>query len=137
MLIEKFPPKEWSYISAITELAFAEAPDKLLKHKLDALDSVMDAAKQYLNAHLPSTLVDAVVAKKTKMILEATSAKAIRELSQPPRPLYSGGRWKASENSVPEEELLLWAYVSPNAKLTSEAAARYEELYIAVFGRLP
>ena len=97
----------------------------------------MSAAKEYLNAHLLSTLVNAVVAKKSKMILEATSAEVIRELSQPPRPLYSGGRWKASEYSVPEEELLLWAYVSPNAKLPPEAAARYEELYIAVFGRLP
>ena len=48
--------------------------------------------------------------------------------------LFRSGTWREDPFSVPEEELALWAIVSPNNMLIPPAQERYMDLFTRVFG---
>ena len=58
----------------------------------------------------------------------------MKRASEPPKPDYSHGTWREDPFSVPEEELALWAIVSPNNMLIPPARERYMDLFTRVFG---
>lgn len=80
-------------------------------------------------------LVDVIMEKKSRMILDAKTIKDVRELSEPPEPRYTGNGWVVSENSVPEEEMIWWSKTSLRAPLTHEATKRYMELFKQFYGK--
>ena len=53
-------------------------------------------------------ILDAIMEKKARLILNAISIQDVLELSNPPKPYYDGGKWMCSKNSVPEEEMIWW-----------------------------
>lgn len=83
---------------------------------------------------LMKKILDAIMEKKARMILDATSIQDVRELSNPPKPYYDGNKWICSKNSVPEEEMIWWSKTSLRAPLSSEAVERYAELFKQFYG---
>lgn len=71
---------------------------------------------------------------KQKLILKAKTASEVKHASEPPKPDYSHGTWREDPFSLPEEELALWAIVSPNNMLIPPAQERYMDLFTRVFG---
>jgi len=72
--------------------------------------------------------------KKCKLILKAKTASEVKRASEPPKPDYTHGTWREDPFSVPEEELAMWAIVSPNNMLIQPAQERYMDLFTRMFG---
>lgn len=49
-------------------------------------------------------------------------------------PFYCDSTWREDPFSVPEEELAMWAIISPNNMLIQPAQERYMDLFTRVFG---
>lgn len=124
-------PRTYTYAMAIATLAIehGDEADKLLNAKFDALKKVYSTVEWYAKDGFMERLLDTIMEKKSKMILEAASIKTVRELANPPKPQYDGNKWYASPNSVPEEEMVWWSMASLRAPLAYEAVKRYEELF--------
>lgn len=129
-------PRMYTYASAITKLAFEHdnEPDKLFNEKFAALKKVYATVEWYAKDGFIDPIVDTIMEKKAQMILDATSVKDVRELSEPPKPQYDGNKWHSSKNSVPEEEMVWWSKTSLKAPLAYEAVKRYQELFKQFFG---
>ena len=72
--------------------------------------------------------------KKLKLILKAETANEVKRASEPPKPVYNYGIWREDPFSAPEEELAMWAIISPNNMLIQPAQERYMDLFTRVFG---
>lgn len=109
----------------------------LFEAKVKGLQTVNACAKRYEEEMFDKRLIIKIVRTKCKNILSATTVTAAREAATLPKPQYSYGQWLTSPMSVPEEELLLWAMVSPNCKLADYAVQRYMDLFREVYGKYP
>ena len=89
---------------------------------------------QYEKRGIRRDLLDVIFDKKLKRILKAKTASEVKRASEPPKPVYDYGTWREDPFSVPEEELAMWAIVSPNNKLIQPAQERYMDLFTRVFG---
>ena len=69
-----------------------------------------------------------------QLILKAEPANEVKRASEPPKPVYNYGTWREDPFSVPEEELAMWAIISPNNMLIPPARERYMDLFTRVFG---
>lgn len=129
-------PRMYTYAMAIAMLVIdhSDEPDKLVSEKLQALKRTFALVETYAKDGFERRIVDTIMEKKSKMILDATSVNDVRELSVPPKPYYNGNKWLSSKNSVPEEEMVWWSKVSLRAPLVSEAVKRYEELFEQFYG---
>ena len=129
-------PRMLTYAMAIAELIVSSESQKesLLAEKFEALKKSWLLLEYYASEGFDEKILDTIMEKKSKMILDATSVKDIRELSEPPKPYYTGNTWVASINSVPEEEMIWWSKASLKAPLSREATERYMELFKAFYG---
>ena len=127
----------WDYLFyfAIGELlSDPQQPKDLLDVKLRAFQKVKVLMYQYEKRGIRRDLLDVVMDKKCKLILKAKTASEVKRASDPPKPDYSHGTWRENPFSVPEEELAMWAIVSPNNMLIQPAQERYMDLFTRVFG---
>ena len=89
---------------------------------------------QYEKRGIRRDLLDVILDKKLKLILKAETANEVKRASEPPKPVYNYGTWREDPFSVPEEELAMWAIISPNNMLSQPAQERYMDLFTRVFG---
>lgn len=108
--MEERNPRMLTCAMAIAELIVNSENQKetLLAEKFEALKKSWSLLELYASEGFDEKILDAIMEKKSAMILDATSVKDIREISEPPTPYYTGNTWVASENSVPEEEMIWW-----------------------------
>ena len=126
---------DFSLVLAISELLVdPQQPSSLLDIKLYAFQQVKGLMCQYEKHGIREDLLDVILDKKLKLILKAKAASEVKRASEPPKPDYSHGTWREDPFSVPEEELALWAIVSPNNMLIPPARERYMDLFTRVFG---
>lgn len=124
-----------SLVLAIGELlADPQQPKALLEAKLYAFQQVKGLMLQYEKRGIRRDLLDVILDKKLKLILKAETANEVKRASEPPKPVYNYGTWREDPFSVPEEELAMWAIVSPNNMLILPARERYMDLFTRVFG---
>lgn len=130
-------PRMLTYAMAIAELFVSSEGQKenLLHEKFEALRKSWSYIEVYAKDGFSEEILDAIMEKKAKMILSAKTIKDVRELSEPPKPYYTGNGWAVSKNSVPEEEMVLWSKASLRAPLTQEAMERYMELFKQFYGK--
>lgn len=134
--MEERNPRMLTCAMAIAELIVNSENQKetLLAEKFEALKKSWSLLELYASEGFDEKILDAIMEKKSAMILGATSVKDIREISEPPKPYYTGNTWVASENSVPEEEMIWWSKASLKAPLSQEATERYIELFRNFYG---
>ena len=96
--------------------------------------SAKDLMLQYEKRGIRRDLLDVILDKKLKLILKAETANEVKRASEPPKPVYNYGTWREDTFSVPEEELAMWAIISPNNMLSQPAQERYMDLFTRVFG---
>ena len=124
-----------SLVLAIGELlADPQQPKALLETKLYAFQQVKGLMYQYEKRGIREDLLDVIFDKKLKLILKARTSREVKLASEPSKPDYSYGTWREGPFSVPEEELAMWAIVSPNNMLIQPAQERYMDLFTRVFG---
>lgn len=127
--------RDISVALAIGELfSDPQQPKALLDAKLHAFRKVKGLMCQYEKHGIREDLLDVIFDKKLKLILKAKTASEVKRASEPPKPDYSHGTWREDPFSLPEEELALWAIVSPNNMLIPPARERYMDLFTRVFG---
>ena len=126
---------DFSLVLAIGELlADPQQPKALLEAKLYAFQQVKGLMCQYEKHGIREDLLDVIFDKKLKLILKAKTASEVKRASEPPKPVYNYGTWREDPFSVPEEELAMWAIISPNNMLIQPAQERYMDLFTRVFG---
>ena len=114
---------DFSLVLAISELLVdPQQPSSLLDIKLHAFQKAKDLMLQYEKRGIRRDLLDVILDKKLK------------RASEPPKPVYNYGTWREDPFSVPEEELAMWAIISPNNMLSQPAQERYMDLFTRVFG---
>lgn len=130
-------PRMLTYAMAIAELITSSEGQKenLLYEKFEALRKSWSFTELYARDGFDEKILDVIMEKKSRMILDAKTIKDVRELSEPPEPHYTGNGWVVSENSVPEEEMIWWSKTSLQAPLTHEATKRYMELFKQFYGK--
>lgn len=130
-------PRMLTYAMAIVELIVDSESQKenLVHEKFEALRKFWSLVELYARDGFDEKILDAIMEKKSRMILDATTVKDIRELSEPPKPFYTGNGWAVSKNSVPEEEMIWWSKASERAPLMREAVERYAELFRQFYGK--
>lgn len=127
--------RDISVTLAIGELfSDPQQPKALLEAKLYAFQQVKGLMCQYEKHGIREDLLDVILDKKLKLILKAETANEVKRASEPPKPVYNYGTWREDPFSVPEEELAMWAIVSPNNMLIPPAQERYMDLFTRVFG---
>lgn len=113
---------DFSLVLAISELLVdPQQPSSLLDIKLHAFQKAKDLMLQYEKRGIRRDLLDVILDKKLKLILKAETANEVKRASEPPKPVYNYGTWREDPFSVPEEELAMWAIVSPNNMLIQPA----------------
>ena len=126
---------DFSLVLVISELLVdPQQPSSLLDIKLHAFQKAKDLMLQYEKHGIREDLLDVIFDKKLKLILKAKTVSEVKRASEPPKPDYSHGTWREDPFSVPEEELALWAIVSPNNMLIPPVRERYMDLFTRVFG---
>lgn len=126
---------DFSLVLAISELLVdPQKPSCLLDIKLHAFQKAKDLMLQYEKRGIRRDLLDVILDKKLKLILKAETANEVKRASEPPKPVYNYGTWRKDPFSVPEEELAMWAIISPNNMLSQPAQERYMDLFTRVFG---
>lgn len=130
-------PRILTYAMAIAELIVHSEgqKEKLLEEKFEALRKSWSLLELYANDGFDERILDVIMEKKARMILDAATIKDVRELSVPPKPQYTGNSWVTSKNAVPEEEMIWWSKASLRAPLNHEATQRYMELFKNFYGR--
>lgn len=91
---------------------------------------------EYSKQGIREDLLCIILQKKTALILEAETIESVRQAARPPRPRYNYGIWEEGPFWIPEEELAIWAIVSPNNKLSAAAQERYMDLFTRTLGPL-
>ena len=109
----------------------------LFDAKADAIRKTLEATRFYRKQVIRNDLVHVIFTKKMKMIDEATTVAVLRQITEPPKPHYTGNGFTPSPNSVPEEEMIAWSFTSLRGPLIEPAYRRYLELFRMVFGVNP
>lgn len=114
-----------------------QLPKRVLEMKVSALFGVHKRARSYREMHIRDDIVDVIMEKKRKMILDATTVQELKRICAEPKPYYTGNQFKASKYCIPEEELIAWSCTSLRAPLNAAGFNRYMQLFKEVFGFLP
>ncbi len=95
MMKNEYPQRLISYAKAIAELLLYDEVQsaKLLDEKFQALKKTWAITEHYASNGFLEVILDAIMAKKSRLILDATSVRDIREIAAPPRPRFNGSEW--------------------------------------------
>lgn len=137
MKIEDIKPRLLTYCMAIAELIIdsENQKDKIIEAKFRAIGLSWSLLEYYAKDGFSEHILDIIMEKKARLILDATTIKDINEIAEPPKPQYDGNKWWSSKNTVPEEELIWWSKASLKAPLNYEATMRYMKLIEDFFGK--
>ncbi len=114
-----------------------QLPKRVLEMKVSALYDAHKRACSYREMQIRDDIVDVIMKKKRKMILDATTVQELKCICAEPKPYYTGNQFKASKYCIPEEELIAWSCTSLHAPLNAAGFNRYMQLFKEVFGFLP
>ena len=105
-----------TYAMAIAELIVNSENQKetLLAEKFEALKKSWSLLELYASEGFDEKILDAIMEKKSAMILDATSVKDIREISEPPTPYYTGNTYSTLERN----DYTFWCDIDPNQRST-------------------
>jgi len=122
---------EFKFLKAITYTSLDESLSDAIKHlRVEAFRKLRGILSLYEQKEFYKELIEKIWDKKAEFINEATSAREIDEILKVSLPIYNYGNWQTkTQYHVEEEELLMWAHTTPGAKVSSEASARYLELF--------
>lgn len=94
-------------------------------------DQAVRTVNSYQTANFIPRLLLIILFKKLDFLSKATTRSEVDAILKPSVPLFRSGQFfPSSPYHVQEEELLLWSYVSPSMKLSSEAAERAYILFL-------
>lgn len=121
---------------ALIDFALGPGDFRLFSAKIDALAEVTSRCKKYSGMGLRPDLVLTVFQKKTALLRDATTIKAVEKLKEPSAPIYHkySGKFETDETWVAEEELIQWSLASLRAPLQSDALERYLDLGLRILG---
>lgn len=121
---------------AEVDLAFDRTiSDHVREMRWSAIHGIFSYLMPYIMENRPQELIDAVCEKKLGFIMKAETLGEIREIMRPALPEKThGGIVCRSPYHIPEEELMVWAHVSPCCKLIPEASERCLKLFEQSFG---
>ena len=127
--------------AAISEVvSFPQAdhlPKRVLEEKVAALWDTYKRTRSYREMHIRDDIVDAVIAKRTKMIMDATTIQELKRICEEPKPHYDGNQFFTTQYCIPEEELIIWSRTSLKSPLNEAGFKRYMQLFKDIFGFLP
>lgn len=128
-------PRDYTFAETLATLLTNDiGSKKLWGAQADALRRVHGICESHAKEGFDRRVVDTIMEKKARMILEATTVKALKEISNPPKPKYDGRAWHLSDNEVPEEEMIWWSKTSLHGPLVHTALERYIQLAEDFFG---
>lgn len=132
-------PRTYTYAMAIATLLLSSKGEneKLAYEKFEALRKTASLLESYASRSFDERLLDVIMEKKAKMILEATKVSDIREIATPKAPEFLGDGWSVSRFSVPEEEMIWWSMTSLKGPLNEPANKRFMELFKDFYGHSP
>ena len=132
-------PRTYTYAMAIATLLLGSKGEneKLANEKFEALRKTASLLESYASRSFDERLLDVIMEKKAKMILEATKVSDVREIATPKAPEFLGDGWSVSRFSVPEEEMILWSMTSLKGPLNGPANKRFMELFKDFYGHSP
>jgi len=122
---------EFKYISAIVATILDESlTDKVKELRVEGFRSLMPIILSYSREGFLPSVIETVWYKKAAFINEATTRTEITEILKPSVPKYNGNSFYGkTKYHVDEEELLMWAAVSPHNRLVHYAVERYQFLF--------
>lgn len=127
--------------SAIAEVIASpqvdQLPKRVLEEKISALWDTYNRARSYRAMSIRDDIVDAIVEKKTSLILDATTVQELKSICAEPKPYYNGNQFITSQYCIPEEEMIMWSRTSLKAPLNEAGIKRYMQLFKEIFGFLP
>lgn len=128
-------PRDYTYAMALATLITKDiGNEKIWGAQVDAVRRVYGICEGYAKDGFDKRVIDTIMEKKARMILEATTIKDLNEISSPPKPKYDGREWHLSGNEVPEEEMIWWSKTSLRGPLVHAAAERYYQLIKDFYG---
>lgn len=103
--------------------------------RIEAVQELLGFVRALKERHLKEELIEAVWQKKLEFIMAAKSKSELKDIMRPslPKLVASGEMVPTSPYHVEEEELLLWAIISPHMNIISEAQERYKVLFRKFF----
>lgn len=132
-------PRTYTYAMAITTLLLGSDGEnkKLTYERFEALRKSALLLESYASRGFDERILDVIMEKKAKMILEATKVSDVREIAIPKAPEFLGDGWSVSRFSVPEEEMIWWSMTSLKGPLNGPANKRFMELFKDFYGHSP
>lgn len=108
---------------------------KVRELRLSAIKQVPSYLMPYVDDNFQQQLIDAVCEKKLGFIMKAETKGEIQKIMRPALPQRTcNGVICHSPYHIPEEELMIWAHISPHCNLILPAEKRYLELFQQVYG---
>ena len=119
------------FVSAITLTMLDEAlSDKVKELRVNGFRSLFSIIQSYTKEGFLPSIIETVWDKKAEFINEATTKTEMTEILKPSVPRYNGSGFSGKTiYHVDEEELLIWAAVSPHNNLIHDACERYQFLF--------
>lgn len=132
-------PRTYTYAMAIATLLLSSDGEnkKLTYEKFEALRKSASILESYASRGIDNRILDVIMEKKAKMILEATKVSDVRDIAIPKAPEFLGDGWSVSRFSVPEEEMIWWSMTSLKGPLNEPANKRFTELFKGFYGHSP
>ncbi len=106
---------------------------EIQKASMEAFQTVYQRVRGYMGDYLDFRLCLAILYRKGRMIEEARTKAELNEISKPSVPVKTYSGFREGLYHVPEEEILLWSYVSMETPLNDEGYHRYMELFARFF----
>lgn len=100
---------------------------------LQALESVRVLVKEYIQDSFMFVLVLAIMEKKCRMIVEASTKAELQEIIKPSVPTWNYGGFLTGPYHVLEEEAIMWSKASLVAPLNDDGVKRYREVFSKLF----
>lgn len=98
--------------------------------KLAALQSIYIRFRQFAERNMIDSLVTIAFEKKLEHLQAAKTIAEVEKIEKPSTPrLYGGELISNGQYHIEEEELLIWAIVSPHIKFANYAENRYMALF--------
>ena len=122
---------DFKYVSAIAFTMLDETlSDKVKELRVEGFRSLYSIILSYAREGFLPGIIETVWDKKAAFINEATTRTEITEILKPSVPKYNGNSFYGkTKYHVDEEELLMWAAVSPHNRLVHYAVERYQFLF--------
>lgn len=122
---------------SLTTHELKQLPKRVLEEKISALWDTRKRANSYREMQIRDDIVDAIIEKRTQLILDATTVQELKSICAEPKPHYNGNEFITSKYCIPEEEMIMWSCTSLKAPLNEAGFKRYMQLFKEVFGFLP